>query len=308
MTDIFNTMLFSIISLLVCLTAGYICRRARILNDNAIAALTELLIKVSLPCTVYTTMLRPFSMTLLTESLFVLVAFFFVHFLGMLVGFLTAKLLRANPNEKRVWMFAIAFANVGFMGYPIINSVLGEKAMIYASMVNISFNLLAYSVGPYLMNSDKSYTKYAWRGIFVTPAMIATVLGIICFVTSLRPPDPITDGVRYIAGLTTPISMLLLGAILAKSDIRAVFTGWKVYIVLAVRHFVMPLTVLAILKPFVHNSMALSVIVLLCAMPSASVTAILAQKYNAGADTASRLVFISTVISLLTVPVITLFL
>jgi predicted permease len=301
-------MLFSIISLLVCLTAGYICRRARILNDNAIAALTELLIKISLPCTVFTTMLRPFSTDLLAESLFVLIAYFAVHFFGILVGFLTAKLLRANPDEKRVWIFSIAFANVGFMGYPVINSVFGDEAMIYASMVNISFNILAYSIGPWLMDSNNRHTKYDWRGIFATPAMIATGLGIICFLTSLRPPGPITDGVRYIANMTTPVSMLLLGAILAKSDIRGVFTGWKVYIVLFARHFVMPLTVLAVLRPFIHNHMALSVTVLLCAMPSASVTAIFANKYNAGADTASRLVFISTIVSVLTVPVITLFL
>jgi predicted permease len=301
-------MLFSIISLLVCLTAGYICRRARILNDGAIAALTELLIKISLPCTIYTTMLRPFSMELFTESILVLIIYFIAHFWGMLAGFLTAKLLRASPGEKRVWIFAVAFANVGFMGYPVINSVLGEEAMIYASMANISFNVLAYSIGPYMMESNRAHMRYGWRRIFLTPVMIATVLGIVCFVTSIRPPDPITDGVRYIADMTTPVSMLLLGSILAKSDIHGVFAGWKIYVVLFVRHFVIPLTMLAILKPFIHNHMVLSVIVLLCAMPSASLTAILAQKYNTDADSASRLVFISTVASVFTVPVITLFL
>jgi len=307
-TSFFHTMLYSLISLMVCLAAGFIGRKARILNDGAITVFTDVLINISLPCTVLITMIRPFSAELFLYSMFVLGAFTAVQFLGWLFGFIITKLLRADPDEKRVWIFAVMFSNVGYMGYPVINAVLGESALIYASMVNMSFNILAFSLGIRLIDSRRADAKYNWRAVFITPVMIATVTGLICFIASVSLPDPITEGVRYIAGMTTPLSMLLLGAILGRSDFRGLFAGRKVYIVLLVKHFALPLTVLAILKPFIHNHTALSVIVLLCAMPAASVTAIFAQKYNSGADQAARIVFISTVLSLITVPVISLFL
>jgi len=301
-------MLFSIISLLVCLLAGFIGRLARILNDGAISALTDILIGISLPCTIFITMMRPFSKDLLYESMLVLAAFTFLEFLGLLLGFTAAKLLRANPLEKRIWIFASAFSNVGYMGYPVITAVFGDSALIFASMVNISFNILAYSLGVRVIDPNQRNTKYAWRRIFVTPIMIATVLGLICFVTSFSLPTPVTNGVQYVANLTTPLSMLLLGAILGKSDIKGLFAGWKVYVVLLIRHFILPLIALVLCRLFIHNQMALGVVVVLCAMPVASVTAIFAQKYNAGAEQAARIVFISTVLSLITVPVISLFL
>ena len=301
-------MLFSIISLMICLLAGFIGRFARILHDGAIATLTDILLNISLPCTIFITMVRPFSKDLFVDSMMVLGSFTVIQFAAMLFGFITVKLLRADPRERRVWIFAVMFSNVGYMGYPVITAVLGQPALIYASMVNMSFNVLSYSLGIRLIDPGQRNTKYGWRRILFTPVMIATLVGLVFFAFSIGLPDPVTNGVKYIADLTTPLSMLLLGSILAKSDFRGLFAGWKVYVVLLVKHVLLPLAVLAILKPVMRNHMALSVIVLLCAMPSASVTAIFAQKFNAGAELAARIVFISTVLSLATVPAISLFL
>ena len=307
-TGFFNTMLFSLISLMVCLAAGFIGRLTRILGDGAISAMTDILLNISLPCTIFIAMVRPFSASLFRDSMFVLGVFTVIQLAGYVFGIITVKLLRADPNVKRVWIFAIMFSNVGYMGYPVITAVLGDSALIYASMVNMSFNILAYSLGMRLIDPNRGSAKFDWRRIFLTPVMIATVIGLIFFVTSISLPEPVTNGVKYIADMTTPVSMLLLGAILGKSDFRGLFAGWKVYAVLLVKHFIIPLAVLAVLKPLIHNHMALSVIVLLCAMPAASVTAIFAQKYNSGAEQAARIVFISTVLSLVTVPIISLFL
>jgi len=294
---------------MVCLIAGYVCRITKVLNDGAIAALTDLLIKITLPCTIFVTMMRPFSTELFADSLKVLGIFTAIQFLNLLFGFIIVKMLRVtDSNIKHIWMFAITFGNVGYMGYPVINAVFGESALIYASMVNISYNVLVNTLGIRLIDPRQRFTKYEWRRVFITPVMISTVLGFICFTASLHIPVPITNGIKYIADMTTPVSMLLLGAILGKSSIRGLFTGWKVYVVLLVRHFILPLTVLVILKPIVHNYMALSVIVLLCAMPAASFTAIFAQKYNSDAECAARTVFISTFLSLISVPIISMFL
>jgi len=309
LTSIINVMFSSLISLLICILAGIICIRFKIINDDGISAFTEILIKIGLPCTIFVTMLRPFTTELLADSLTVLVVFTSVHLYGLALGFLTSKLLRATPTEKSIWTFGIAYGNIGYMGFPIIYAVFGEEAVIYATMANISFNLLVFSLGVRLMTHQKgNYTRGGWYKLFITPVMIATILGIVCFIFSIRIPETITNGIRFMANITTPISMLLIGALLGKSGIRSLFAGWKVYCVLFVKQVILPLTVLLAIQPIVHNHTVLSVIILLCAMPSAAITAIFAQKYHMDPEAASRLVFTSTVLSLVTVPVITIFL
>ena len=302
-------MFSSLISLLICILAGIICIRAKIINDDGISALTEILLKIGLPCTIFVTMLRPFTTELLADGLTVLVIFTAVHLYGLVLGILTSKLLRATPTEKSIWTFGIAYGNIGYMGFPIINAVFGEEALIYATMANISFNLLVFSLGVRLMTHQKgNYTRGGWHKLFITPVMIATILGIACFIFSIPIPESITNGLRFMANITTPISMLLIGALLGKSGIRSLFAGWKIYCVLFVKQIILPLTVLLAIQPIVHNHTVLSVIVLLCAMPSAAVTAIFAQKYHMDPEAASQLVFTSTVLSLTTVPVITILL
>jgi len=309
LTSIINVMFSSLISLLLCILAGIICIRAKIINDEGISAFTEILLKIGLPCTIFVTMLRPFTAELLADILLIFAIFTVVHFYGLALGLLTSKLLRATPSEKSIWTFGIAFGNIGYMGFPIINAVYGEEAMIFTTMANISFNILVFSIGVRLMTPEKgNYTRGEWHKLFITPVMIATILGIICFIFSIRIPEPITDGIGFMASITTPVSMLLIGALLGKNGIRSLFAGWKAYCVLVVKQLVLPLTVLVAIEPIVHNHTVLSVIVLLSAMPSAAITAIFAQKYHMDPEAASRLVFTSTVLSLITVPAITIFL
>jgi len=147
------------------------------------------------------------------------------------------------------------------------------------------------------------------KPILLNPALLGTVLGFGFFLFSVKLEGPLRDAVTDLSAMTTPLSMLVVGSILAKSDPRKVFSGWKMYPVLAGRLLIIPLAALLILRPFIHNQTMLGVLVLLGAMPVASLTAIFAEKYKSGsgqnAELASRLIFLSTVFSLVTIPLVT---
>lgn len=305
----FITVLGSLTSLCVCIAVGFLCRKIKIINDEVNAGLTNILVKVTLPCTVLTSLRRPFSKDLLVEGCIVLAVSFCIFLFGGLVALLLAKLLHAKPDEKNIWIFSLIFANVGYMGFPVTQAVFGENSLFYTSMANISFNLLAFTLGIELFRK-KGKEKAQLKAVLINPAIIATAVGIVFFVTSawFLVPDPVCDGIAMLGGMTSPLSMLVVGGILAKGDIRQVFKGYKMYVLIFVRLLALPVLSFFVLRPFIKNPMMLGVLVLLVAMPIASLTAIYAEQYKGNSILASKLVFVSTLLCIFTLPFVSLLL
>ena len=331
--EMFSAFLGSLASLVFLIAVGYGCRKLRLLDDKLNAGLTALLVKVTLPCTVFQSLMRPFSRQLLGESALTFVLSAGVFLCGGLAGAALAKLMKAAPGERRVWQFALIFANVGYMGFPVSQAVFGDEGLIYTSMANAAFNLLAFTVGIRLFNpaggaapegSAKSESGAitagepraegkpgkinSFRMIISSPALIATLAGFILFVTGLRLPQPVHTGMSMLGGMTTPVSMMLVGSILAKNRLRSLFTDLRTVPVIVFRLAVIPLAAFFILRLIVGNPTMLGVIIALSAMPVASLTVIFAEQYKGDTALASRLVALSTLCCVVTVPLISLLL
>lgn len=309
--EMFTSVSGSLTALFICMAAGFLARRLRIINDEVSAGMTSILVKITLPCTVFMSMQRQFSRTLLYESLLMLIISFIFYSSGICIGALLSKLLKACPDEKSIWQFALIFSNVGYMGFPVMMAVYGEESLIYTSMANVSFNLLAFTIGIKVIASGSGHHEAAEvnaKTILFNPAIIVTVLGFIFFIFSLSLPTPVKTGVSMMGNMTSPLSMLVVGGILAKSDFSQTFRGRKMYAVIFFRLIVIPIAALLILKPLINNRMMLGVMVFLLAMPVASLTAIFAEQYKGNSGLASRLVFVSTLFSLVTLPLLSLLL
>jgi predicted permease len=307
MLGIFNTMVSSLVSLLICLTAGFICRKNGILSDSVNSGLSNLLLNVTLPCTIIINLIRPFSRNLLLEGLLVLLISTLANYAGVFIGFLLTKFLKSSSSEKAVLVFAVAFGNVGYMGFPIIDAIYGQDGMFFAAMVSISFNVMTNTHGVRMFLKSQQASSFEVRQIFTNPALIATLMGMIFFLTSFTLPRPVLNGMGLLASMTTPLSMLIIGSLLAKSDIRKIYNDFKVYPAALLRLVVIPILVLAC-KPLIHNQIMLAVLVILAGMPSATLLAIFAERYGTNAEQASKIVFITTVFSLFTIPLLSILL
>jgi predicted permease len=164
-----------------------------------------------------------------------------------------------------------------------------------------------FTVGVRLFNKPEEKNG-TWKSIALNPAIIAIVLGIACFLTQLHPPWPVTDAASMMGGMTSPISMLLVGSILAKGKLRALLNDWRIVPVMAARLLVVPLGAFFVLRLFVHNTVMLGVLVILSAMPVAAITSIFAERYGGDTALASKLVVLSTLLCVATVPLISLLL
>jgi len=303
MSDLLLAFSNSLTALALCIVVGFVCRRKFILTDVHTSGLAELLVKVAMPSTVFISLMRPFSNELMIESLLTFFITGFIYIIGGYVGLIVSKLMKATNGERECWQFGIAFGNVGFMGIPVVMAVFGEAGLIYVSMAAASFSLLSFTLGVRMF--DKAPKGIHILGLLKnSPAIPATAVGFLFFLTGLRLPSPLEGGIEIISGMTTPLSMILIGAILAKQKLKESLTDLRVLPPTFVKLVFVPLAVFFVLQFFIENRLMLSVIVTLMAMPPAAATAIFAERYEGDAVAAAKFVVVPTILCVVTVPLI----
>ena len=297
----------SLVALAICMAAGYICRKTNLISDKHTPGMTNILVRVATPCTMFMALMRDFSRTLLFESLATIAITGVIYIGGGYLGLLVAKLMKASPGERQNWQFGVAFGNVGFMGLPIIYAVFGADGLIYVAMALTAFNILTFTVGQRMF--DNAPKEISFKTLIVrNPAIPAIFIGFIFFVTGLRLPAAVEGGISLIAGITSPMSMILLGVVLARQSLKDAFTDVRVLPAVAARLLVMPVATFFALRWILPNPLMFSVIVTLMAMPPAVLTAIFAEQFDADAFTSAKFIVVGTLLCVVTVPVISLLL
>jgi len=300
----FQTAFESISVLVVCMAVGFAAKKGRVIKSQDIPGMSGVILNITLPCLMLMSLQREFEAGIFKNSL-IIMAFAALMYLGCLaVSFPVTKMLRSEGGEKAVFMFAFVFSNNGFMGIPIINAMLGQEAMFYAAMVNSVFIITLFTVGDIIMKDGHIRGKVNIRSLLLNKIIAATVLGLLFFLFSVKIPEIIGTGLRMMGNMTTPLSMIVTGAMLAENDLKAVFSGWKIYVVAAFRLLILPLLVFFILRFIITDELAITILMIVAAMPVAVVAAIFAAENGKEPHMASKLVFITTVLSIFTIPLL----
>jgi len=305
MNELFLAFANSLTALALCIAVGFVCRRKWIIGDEHVTGMSNILWKVALPCTVFMSLMRPFTRTLLVESLASFVITGVIYILGGYLGLLLARVMKATEGEKECWQFGCAFGNVGFMGIPVVMAVFGADGLIYVSMGMAAFSILAFTIGSRMFAGAPRGLSFK-RLLISSPAIPATVIGFLFFLTGFRLPQPLEGGIGLISGMTTPLSMLLIGAILAKQRLKDSLMDVRVLPPAFVKLAVIPLTSLFVLRFFIPNPLMLNVLVTIMAMPAAAAVAIFAEQHGGDSVAGAKFVVVSTVLSVVTVPLISL--
>jgi hypothetical protein len=219
------------------------------------------------------------------------------------LSYLTPIIYRCKPADKGIYSFMTIFGNVGFMGFPVVGSIFGDKAVFYAAMLNIPFNLLAYTIGIAQLNNKGEKMKIQWK-LLVNPPLIASVIAIFLLCFNIHVPGPLADSVEMLGDMVVPCSMIIIGASLGSQKMKQVFTDLRAYAFAPMRLIVAPVVLWAILHFFVTDSVFLGTMTVLGAMPVASLATMLSIEYGGNVEMASRTVFVTTVLSVVTVPLI----
>ncbi len=299
-----------ILILFLLIGVGYFARMIKILNDASVSSLSKFLLHICIPAMVIFSMQIPFTNEVLMKGEYLILAAFAYYGVAFLVAWFTPILMRAKKEEYGVFRFMLMFSNSMFMGFPILAMLYGQDAIFYAAIFNIPFTILTYLVGIWLMRAqEKDNGKISFDPkLLLNPAFLSTILGLIFFLTSFSIPDPIYSSLELLNNVTTPLSLVVTGGFLAQLKFAAIFKNVRQYIVAAIRLLGMPALIYLIFSQFIDDPLILGIIVVTAGMPAAVNTVLLAEEHKAHPDIAAQGICISTLLCLVTLPLLAVFL
>lgn len=278
---------------------GFCLFRTGKITPEGNKVLGNLLIHIALPCVI----INSFIVERTEERMIGLL----VSALGAAV-ILTISILcsRIFFKKDHIGHFAAAFSNPGFFGIPLILSSIGNDGVFYVAAFIAFLNLLQWTYGVAVMTGKKG--ALSLKAVLKAPFMIAIIIGLLLFFTAIPLPGVITKTLGYIKELNTPLAMFTVGVYLAQTSIRKMFVRKSLYAISAVRLFVVPIIVLLLMciVPQSWHDMKLALL-LASACPVGSNVAVCAQLHGKDYPYAVETVIISTLLSIVTIPVITYF-
>ena len=286
---------------------GFFCRRAGILNQNSVSSLSKFLLNICIPAMIIYSMQIPFSQSIAEKSGTLIFAALCYYVIAFAVCFVTPYILRCKKEEYGVFRFMTMFSNSMFMGFPILSMFFGPEAIFYAAIFNIPFTLLTYSVGIWILRSGEGGISFSWK-LLLNAAFLSTFVGILFFVTSFSIPDPFYGALGLLSDITTPMSLVVTGGFLASLETKAIFSNVRQYFAAGIRLLIIPAITFAVCSLFITDPLILGITVVTAGMPAAVNTVILAEEHDARPDIAAQGVFISTLLCILTIPLLAVFL
>ena len=315
---------------------GVIIKACRLAPEGFGKGLSNLVLYIAQPALIFMAYLLPFDKEILINSIYVLAFSVLAHILFSVISLSCFK--KSPDNTRRMLRFATIFSNAAFMGIPLIAAVLEETypgATLYASIYNITFNLFLWSLGVYICTDDrdedgdgvtdgdiatdyhevrkKKKSSGSIAKALLHPVTIAAGIGLIFFFLPIHTyvPEVLVQTFTNLKNLVAPLSMLVLGLRLADIDFKGCFKDKDMYLFLALRHIALPLLLIIIFKllalfGLVISEVVVLVVIILAAAPAATSATMFAEKFDCDAVYVSRLVTISTLISIVTIPLILL--
>ena len=285
--------------LVLIMLLGYLCARIGITGPEFNQRVTPLMVKVLLPATILNSVLSvpDFSGRELLDYILVMTV---MVALQMLPAWFLPRLMRTRSEDVGATRLVTAFGTVGFVGLPVVAAIFGDEMVFFASLCNIPFNLALYSCSAAQLSPDGGRVR--WQDVLNAP-VIATLLSVVLLLSRVHVPGVLADTISSVSGVTIPLSMLVIGTSLGGISVRSVLTDWRVYVVSAVRLLVCPLLTWLVLRPFAAGAL-LGISVLMAACPSAMLVTALCLQYGRSDAFASKCIFLSTVLSAVTIPLL----
>ena len=293
-----------IIVLFIAMIAGFIAKKAKLIDAKSTKSLSALLASITNPCLIVSSLQTDCTAEVMQTAGTVLLCSFAVHtVLAFLSGFIFKPI--KDVRDRSVYSFGLMYMNCGFMGFPIMQAMFPENGLFYGVIYNIAFNLFVWTHGVFVMDKSEG-AKVNLKKIFLNPGIISTVLAVVLFVTGVRFPAVITEGLDMVGGMTFPLSMIIIGSLLGDIKLLSLFKDVKLLLFALLKLAAVPLIMLGICVAFQAGLgfTAAMVCITMCATPTATVTAVLAEVYDNNSSLAAKLVGVTTLFSLVSMPLV----
>ena len=283
--------------LMILIGAGL--RKIQIVTTEGRRSMTNLVVNLVLPCNI----LYAFSNADASafRSMLVVVV---MAFLIQLVWYLLSKVLWRDMqgNRRGVMRYAFQFSNCGYLGNPVIEGLYGAQGLVYASVFLLPVRLFMWSVGLECFQEEAGSFRKTIRRALTHPCVLATILGVVWMFFPIKLPDFLYNTISGFNQCLTPLTMLVIGFIMAETDLRKMFCK-DLFVITALRLLIQPMLVLAVCRLLNLETLVAEVVTVLVSMPVANTTALLASQHDCDYTFASNVVVFTTLVSMITIPI-----
>ena len=224
----------------------------------------------------------------------------------ILCGYLYCFIRKLPRKDGNMYLLLTSFSNLGFMGIPVVRAVFGPEYIIFIVFYLLIFNILVYTYGIFLAMgmSDKKHS-FSAKSLLNT-GMAACLVSVILFFFQIQVPDPVVTFCSYMGDTAVPLSMIVIGISLAQSSFSDLFRKRETWIYLLFKMILVPVAGVLLFRLLPVNTEVFSIFTLMVSMPCAAIAGMFSQEYAGRGDEANRIILLTTVLSVITIPLISL--
>lgn len=287
------------LTMFIMLAIGFVCARLGMFTRKGRESQVNVFINVMIPCSVISAFYKSLTPDVLKQGSWMVFAFTVNLTFCWLIGKVLYR--RIRPDEQGILKYATIISNAQFMGFPIVLTVFGEEGLMLASMAMIPATIFSWTVA--LAQFTSMDGKQGIKSVLKHPCFLAVIIGIVLGVLQIPLHSSITDALERMGNCVMPIAMLIIGSILAGVKPKSIL-DWKLYYFSAIRLIGIPAVLYLLFTVMRLDPLVRNVTVVMSATPAGTITAMLAEEHGANAEFASQLIFVSTLLSIITLPVL----
>lgn len=298
--DAFLSVILEVAVILLLIVSGYFTVKKGMFTKESLGSITSFLLYIVTPCLLVSSFLsaEPGKLDGWTMLLAVV-----LPALSIVISIAVSYLFfRGEPlGRRRVLRFSTVFCNVGFMGIPLVEGIVGSEGVLYGSFFIAVFNIFCWTYGYVMMGGGKVRLK----ALLLNPGIIGIAIGLPLYLLNVPVPALIERPVELLSALNTPLAMIVVGGYIAQVKLRAFVSDLAVYKMAVLRLVVAPLLYLALVWLLRPDETLLMSTVIQAATPVAANCVLFAVQYGSDAELASKSVAVSTALSVVTIPLLT---
>lgn len=292
--------------LFLLIIVGFVVGKVNIITEKGQKELTQLVLRVTMPATIILALQLEYTKERFNTSLRIMLIVAIAYTGMIILSRLFSKMYNLNRAQKDIVEVASILPNTSFMGYPIVLSILGQEALFFAVMgAGLIFELVAWTYGSFRISrsSGGDFKEGLVKKILLSPGILSIAIGFVLFIFSIRIPEPLNTTMGLLSQATSPLAMIVVGILLSRTNMKECITSGRLYLMASIRLLVFPLLIFFSLNILGFTGMEIVIPVVMLSMPTAAYVAMFSANADNDANLASQIVFISSLLSLITIPI-----
>lgn len=300
-----NVVLGTLLQLFSLILLGFFLNKINIIDSVANGKISTLIVNVTAPLLVFSSVKGSSIKDGGSETVWMILLGGTVFYLVMpMLAKLVVLPFRLPEKKSHVYQMFFIFTNLAFMGFPVSRSIYGDQGVFFMGILNMCFGIANFSYGVYLLQKGTpGVDRFRFKKL-MNPGIFSSLGALAVYLSGLYVPDPIMDFCKLVGETTVPLSMMMIGASLAVVPLKKIFQFKSLYVMALICMIAEPWFVYTATGLFIQDEMAVGILTLATAMPAASMIAMLCNRYKVEEDIAAVGVFVTTLLSMVTIPFI----